>query len=277
MTGQMTNSLIISSQTTSTPVHSTLSSTGLNRLQEVLRTKTGFEHGHTRHEFKAGGLFPDADALKTKLREALVQPNRGITHFYHKAGFCQSLAKRSEFEIGTLLVICVNAVWLSIDIDYNKETTLQTQSLIFVLAEYFFCVFFTVELFVRFMAVESKVTVFKDRWFAFDLGLVSCSIFESIVMPIVVQFSTVDTLPGNSGLLRVVRLLRLTRMGRLARMLRAMPELIILVKGLMAASRSAFFTFVLLLSVIYAFAICFVSLPVAQAWAKSTLTQCHCL
>jgi len=55
--------------------------------------------------------------------------------------------------------------------------------------------------------------------------------------------------------MRLVRLARLTRMGRLARLLRAVPELIILIKGIGVASRSVFFTLILLLVIIYFFAI----------------------
>merc|ERR1719499_2105203 len=57
---------------------------------------------------------------------------------------------------------------------------------------------------------------------------------------------------GNASILRIFRLLRLSRM---ARMLRSMPELMILIKGMVAASRSVFFTMCLLVLVLYIFAI----------------------
>eukprot|EP00419_Tripos_fusus_P050768 CAMPEP_0172840548 /NCGR_PEP_ID=MMETSP1075-20121228/29406_1 /TAXON_ID=2916 /ORGANISM="Ceratium fusus, Strain PA161109" /LENGTH=63 /DNA_ID=CAMNT_0013684405 /DNA_START=154 /DNA_END=342 /DNA_ORIENTATION=+ len=47
---------------------------------------------------------------------------------------------------------------------------------------------------------------------------------------------------GNASILRMARLLRLTRLFRMARLLRAMPELLILVKGMAAAMRSVVFT-----------------------------------
>jgi len=65
---------------------------------------------------------------------------------------------------------------------------------------------------------------------------------------------------GDAAVLRMVRLLRLTRVARLARLLRAVPELMILIKGMVAATRSVFFTLVLLVSAIYVFAIAFVQL-----------------
>merc|ERR1712080_225849 len=65
---------------------------------------------------------------------------------------------------------------------------------------------------------------------------------------------------GNASILRLVRLLRLTRMARMVRLLRALPELMVLVKGISVATRSVFFTLVLLLIFIYVFAIAFTQL-----------------
>jgi len=52
-------------------------------------------------------------------------------------------------------------------------------------------------------------------------------------------------------------LLRLSRMARMAKLLRAMPELMILIKGMVSAMRSVFFVAVLLTIVMYVFAIVF--------------------
>jgi len=62
---------------------------------------------------------------------------------------------------------------------------------------------------------------------------------------------------SDSSVLRVARLLRLTRMARMARLLRAMPELIILIKGMGAAMRSVGFTLILLLVLLYIFGVAF--------------------
>jgi hypothetical protein len=65
---------------------------------------------------------------------------------------------------------------------------------------------------------------------------------------------------GNVSILRIFKLLRLSKMTRMVRLLRMMPELVILIKGMIAAIRSVFFTFTLLAGVIYVFAIAFVQL-----------------
>merc|ERR1739844_309725 len=63
---------------------------------------------------------------------------------------------------------------------------------------------------------------------------------------------------GNTAMLRMLRLLRLTRMARMVRLLRAIPELMVVVKGLAVAMRSVLFTLCLLLLIIYVFSIIFV-------------------
>merc|ERR1719159_487672 len=93
--------------------------------------------------------------------------------------------------------------------------------------------------------------------------LVTLMIFETWVMTIIyliIGTGNDNSGLGNASILRLVRLLRLTRMARMARLLRAMPELMILVKGIFVATRSVFFTLCLLFIVIYVFGIAFTQL-----------------
>jgi hypothetical protein len=69
-----------------------------------------------------------------------------------------------------------------------------------------------------------------------------------------------NSLLGNASILKLFRLLRLTRMARMARLLRAMPELMVLIKGMLEAMRSVFFTLCLLAGILYIFGITFVLL-----------------
>jgi len=61
---------------------------------------------------------------------------------------------------------------------------------------------------------------------------------------------------GDASILKLIRLLRMSRMARMAKLLRAMPELMILIKGMAVATRSVFFTLCLLALIIYVFAVC---------------------
>merc|ERR1719478_1662254 len=62
--------------------------------------------------------------------------------------------------------------------------------------------------------------------------------------------------PSNLSILRLLRLFRLTRM---ARLMRSVPELLTLIKGMAAATRSVFSTLVLLILLMYVFGIIFTS------------------
>lgn len=78
---------------------------------------------------------------------------------------------------------------------------------------------------------------------------------------------------GGASFLRLFRLVRLTRMARMARLLKAMPELMILIKGMVAASRSVCLTLVLMIAIIYFFSILFKQLtfgtPLGDQYFKS--------
>lgn len=73
---------------------------------------------------------------------------------------------------------------------------------------------------------------------------------------------------GNASLLRLLRLLRLSRMARMARLLRSMPELLVLIKGMIAAIRSVFFTLLLLVLLLYVFSILFRQMTVDATIGK---------
>jgi len=153
----------------------------------------------------------------------------------------------------------LNAIWIAVDTDWNKANVLVEAQPQFQIAEHMFCSFFLYEWTVRFLAFAKKRYVLGDAWFIFDSLLVSTMVLETWVMSIVVLCtnSSGTTDLGNASLLRVARLLRLSRMARMARLLQATPELLILIKGIIASMRSVVFTLGLLLVLVYIFAIAF--------------------
>merc|ERR1719393_1037636 len=62
---------------------------------------------------------------------------------------------------------------------------------------------------------------------------------------------------GGTGNLSILRLLRLLRLTRMARLMRSVPELLTLIKGMVAATRSVSSTLVLMLILMYVFGIVF--------------------
>jgi voltage-gated sodium channel len=200
------------------------------------------------------GMFPDADEMKRNVRKALTKPTYNVADLYHEDGIWRWLAVNPVFENMTLGVITVNALWMAYDTDNNKAVGLLTAEQGFQIMEHAFCFYFSFEWLVRFCAFKRKRDGMRDGWFVFDTILVFLMVMETWVVSLILlsQGAGGGGMPGNASLLRIFRLMRLTR---LARMLRSMPELMILIKGMVAASRSVGFTLALICILLYVFAI----------------------
>jgi len=169
------------------------------------------------------------------------------------------LAGSEEFENGTLAIISLNAIWIGVESDTAEHDSLKDAPLGYVLVENFFCVYFLIELILRCFGSVSKVRLIQDRWFQFDVVLVTMMVTETWFLPYGLGYGGL----GPFGLLRLLRLLRLTRMVRL---MRAMPELAVLVKGMLVAARGVGSTLVLLMGFLYAFSIVFVQQFKTNEW-----------
>jgi len=124
-------------------------------------------------------------------------------------------------------------------------------------------VYFSTELFIRFMAFENKYNCLRDGWFVFDSCLVVMMVLENWVTTLfIVATGNANNAQGlsDASILKVVRMVRIARMARMVRLLRVLPELMILIKGVLVATRSVFFTLCLLLVIIYVFAVGFTEL-----------------
>eukprot|EP00928_Gymnodinium_smaydae_P082720 TRINITY_DN66011_c0_g1_i1.p1 TRINITY_DN66011_c0_g1~~TRINITY_DN66011_c0_g1_i1.p1 ORF type:complete len:625 (-),score=83.43 TRINITY_DN66011_c0_g1_i1:257-2086(-) len=216
-------------------------------------------------------VFADADAMKMKVREAVMKPEYSPLDDYHETGYAQAIAKSRHFENVTLLVIGINALWIAIETDLNTSPTLYQAEAWVQVCENGFCLYFTLEIIVRLFAFSKKRYALRDAWFIFDACLVVMMVLETWFLNYMIFFLQIDlnTL-RNASIFRFVRMLRLTRMARMVRLLRVMPELMILIKGISAAARSVFFTLCLLLIIIYLFAICLVQLTEPYPTLKAT-------
>jgi len=215
------------------------------------------------------GLFLNAEAMKDEIRKNITKRVYNVTDYYKSEGTWQYIARRVWFETLTLVVIAANAVWMGIDADNNTWDTLLESPKGFIIVENFFCVYFLVELFIRFMAFKRKLDTLKDSWFVFDSALVVFMIVETWVM-MLVQAVAQSTKRGNGvgeedtggpvidpSTLRLIRLLRLSRMARMARLFKAIPELKIMMKGLVAGLRPVSVTLTILTLVLYVFGVLF--------------------
>jgi len=222
------------------------------------------------------GMFGAMDAAETrkkKVREAVATKTYDVFDAYHETGYAQAIARSSLFENVTLTVIALNGIWIAYDTDTNEASTLLEADLQYQLADNIFCVYFVFEWVVRFLSFRRKCDGMQDGWFCFDTFLVWFMIGETWVVTLI-QLAHVgqpNAQPQSTesndeaGILGVLRLFRLLRLARMARMLRSMPELMILIKGMLAAMRSVFFVMCLLLIIMYVFAIIFTQLAKGTA------------
>mmetsp|Transcript_64246 Transcript_64246/g.150872 ORF Transcript_64246/g.150872 Transcript_64246/m.150872 type:complete len:630 (+) Transcript_64246:66-1955(+) len=207
----------------------------------------------------ANGVFPDPDSVKEAVRDFLEQKKYNVQDYYKDAGIFQRIARSNLFDHVTLFMIVFNAFWIMVDTDYNDVDLLIHARAEFLIMENVFCVYFTAELFIRYCSFRRSWDAFRDLWFLFDAVIVMFMIFETWIITLLV--ATLDGLMlQNSPILGLVRLLRLFRMTRVVRVLKAFPEIMILLKGMIAAFRSVIVTLGLLLIVTYVYAIAFTSL-----------------
>mmetsp|Transcript_92231 Transcript_92231/g.183134 ORF Transcript_92231/g.183134 Transcript_92231/m.183134 type:complete len:593 (+) Transcript_92231:52-1830(+) len=221
--------------------------------------------------------------VKDQVKENIRKDEYDVSSFYHRKGFCQWLARHPRFENLTLLVIGLNALWIWVDTDLNPGPMLIMSPPVFQFAEHFFCCYFSYEWTIRFLAFKRKRDCLRDFWFVFDSFLVWTMIIETWMMSAVflVAMGSIGGGMGNASILRIARLLRLTRMARMARLLRALPELLILIKGMVAALRSVCFALGLLVLILYVFGIAFTQLCVDTGleadWFGSVPRSMHTL
>mmetsp|Transcript_82862 Transcript_82862/g.130587 ORF Transcript_82862/g.130587 Transcript_82862/m.130587 type:complete len:624 (+) Transcript_82862:125-1996(+) len=192
---------------------------------------------------------PQYDLEKTEDLEAREQLKYNDTVF-------GTIAKSKSFELLTMALISLNAVAIGYDADYDarwgKAENLYNGPIGFIVLEWIFAIYFTVEVIIRFCAYKTKIDCIFDAWFVFDTVLVLMMVAETWILPVVSS-------GGPLGMLSVLRLLRLLRITRMARLMRAVPEMMVIIKGMVAATRTVACTGALLVLVLYTFAILFTS------------------
>mmetsp|Transcript_29490 Transcript_29490/g.67967 ORF Transcript_29490/g.67967 Transcript_29490/m.67967 type:complete len:886 (+) Transcript_29490:89-2746(+) len=226
---------------------------GLHIRRFIASCMRRVETGKPRRE-----KFEEYQKRRHELREGLDKSDYDVRDFYWTTGFVPTIARHNLFGFVTMAGVLLNAMWMCVDADLNESQSLATADLHFQVIEHAFCTFFTLEIMIRFTAFEVKSNCLRDGWFTFDLGLVVLMVAEIWVIPLILFFKSgqQSTSLDSLGVLRLFRLLRLTRV---ARLLRAVPEVMVLLKGISAALRPVLFTLVLLLLLVYVFGVIFKS------------------
>ncbi|CAE7422041.1 CACNA1H [Symbiodinium sp. CCMP2456] len=203
-----------------------------------------------RRKMRRGTLYhAQVEEQEVKLDEEVYD----VANFYKKTGVWQAMARNDKFERLTLMVICINAIYIGVDADNNTASTTISAEWPYQVCDHAFCLFFTFELAVRFAAFERKRNCLRDMWFIFDSALVILMVFETWILSIVLLL--VQSADGGGVATGPLRLLRLLRLSRLVRLLRSLPELLTLVNGMRAAARAVISALMLIIGLNYVFAI----------------------
>mmetsp|Transcript_66282 Transcript_66282/g.151593 ORF Transcript_66282/g.151593 Transcript_66282/m.151593 type:complete len:629 (+) Transcript_66282:19-1905(+) len=225
------------------PAHSTRASRSNNTL-----TPPACGGGDTQSSRAAElerGLYDEINALRRPKSWTTTELLRlGLSDH----GCSSAIAGSRAFELVTLGVIVANAVWIGYDTETNRAPTIAQAATHVVVVENCFCVYFTTELLIRFLAFDKPSQCLSDNWFRFDAFLVGLMVTETWV---------VLAVASSTNNLDVLRPLRLLRLARVMRLMTAVPELLMLAKGMVAATRSVVSIFVLLVLALYVWACIF--------------------
>mmetsp|Transcript_97080 Transcript_97080/g.274385 ORF Transcript_97080/g.274385 Transcript_97080/m.274385 type:complete len:671 (-) Transcript_97080:78-2090(-) len=183
-------------------------------------------------------------------------PSMSTRQLLKENGFCRRVVTSRWFSAISCFAVCMNALWIAVEAENNPDTTIYSSEAVYQVFEHLFCIYFTLEIIVRFCAFKEKHLCIHDTWFMIDSFLVVLTIIEVWVLTIVLAaiHQTVDELPDQLSLLRLLRL------GRISRLLRFFPEMLLLLKGIARAVRSVFSTLLLLLLLLIVFGIIFKSM-----------------
>eukprot|EP00403_Amphidinium_massartii_P036972 CAMPEP_0178443548 /NCGR_PEP_ID=MMETSP0689_2-20121128/38963_1 /TAXON_ID=160604 /ORGANISM="Amphidinium massartii, Strain CS-259" /LENGTH=158 /DNA_ID=CAMNT_0020067581 /DNA_START=130 /DNA_END=602 /DNA_ORIENTATION=+ len=118
-------------------------------IRSFTNTSLGSKGSEGGHAARPRAMFNYAESMKSEVRRALNKETYDVRSMYRTEGIWQRIARSHYFENITLTVIALNALWISVDTDLNKATSLMEADLMFQIAEHFFCVYFSFEWIVR--------------------------------------------------------------------------------------------------------------------------------
>eukprot|EP00929_Paragymnodinium_shiwhaense_P105200 TRINITY_DN70128_c0_g1_i1.p1 TRINITY_DN70128_c0_g1~~TRINITY_DN70128_c0_g1_i1.p1 ORF type:complete len:590 (+),score=116.87 TRINITY_DN70128_c0_g1_i1:149-1918(+) len=201
-------------------------------------------------------VFQEINGLSSHETEKLRAAEAEEASAKYHDGIAGRIARSKRFEATTITFIMLNAVEIGAESDYAARhgpfsIWAADAPAFFLIAENLFCFYFSVEILVRLFAYKTMRKCIEDAWFVFDCILVTFMVFETWILPMV---SGASSPLGELSILRLLRLLRVTRMAKLMRMF---PELMMIVKSIVAAAKAVVWTVILLIIVTYSWALLF--------------------
>jgi hypothetical protein len=172
---------------------------------------------------------------------------------FNANSICYRICETQLFHVSSLMMICINAIYIGVEADANDAKILSDAPIGFQVMEHVFCVFFVFELAVRYGAFVRTSACMKDRWFMFDFFLVVLMVIDTWIFGVVLSF--LDDPPRTGAVGGIGRMFRLLRLTRISKLMHTIPELVTMAKGMVAAVRAVHAALLILVILVYVFAI----------------------
>lgn len=173
-----------------------------------------------------------------------------VEDYYKTTGICQMLARHVYFDLCTAFVVMLNGVTIVIDTELNEAMNIYDARWGFQVTAQAFCIYFVIELLIRFFAFAQHSYAWRDGWFRFDFILAATVVLDLwVVMP----FLKILSHNGSNFFSRTVplRVFRLIKVIRLARLIKVFPELLTMLRALGRALRAISSALVFMMFMMY--------------------------
>lgn len=180
------------------------------------------------------------------------QPTKSSTLLARMQWYVLMVLIDTKFDALIGIVILVNSVTVGMQASFDLQG-LNTDIFENVL-EHVFLIIYTVELGMRFFTMGYKCL--NNGWVVFDFVLVCMGILTTWILVPILSAASNGEIQDIDGLapLMVLRVLRILRLARSLRLVVQFQTLWMLVRGLLSSAGPIFYTFVLLLLMLYVFA-----------------------
>lgn len=226
---------------------------GIRALGTMSRVVARLKRAHSATEKDRKRLFDSAKAA-ARLRN---DPNLWEERMYNDSGFCVEVATHPRFRSLAQVAVLLSTLWLGVETNYDEEADLYNGC--FLVVDWTFCVFFSLEIAIRIGALKQKCVVLQSPLLLLDILLAFIMNWETWLKHMLAGYVTASH--GGQWLsLRILRIMRILRFGRFRKLWEAMPELLTFVEGISHGMRAVATGLLMLIAIIYVFGIIFTSL-----------------
>eukprot|EP00434_Breviolum_minutum_P021627 symbB.v1.2.019088.t1/scaffold1547.1/size112433/9 len=180
-----------------------------------------------------------------------------------QASFITRMVTHPAFDLFFSLVVLTNSAYIGVEVQYSMQDLSQAGQVVFDIIGSTYTVAFTLELVLRIWGYGCRDFFCKEdwAWSILDVFVVATSLSELVLIILaVVNQSDGESLSGITSLkaFRIIRMTRLLKTVRLMRIFRFVLALRMLITSILHTLKSLFWALVLLLLIVYVFAVLFV-------------------